>query len=117
MTEVHEIVGEGGKGGGGGGSAVEAPNSLRSSAVVKVVEIISEGEIEGICGGGAGVYINDTPLIAEDGVTYNFPRASWAFRNGLPSQDYLEGFPAVESEISVGTVVTIATPVVKYVTA
>ena len=117
MNEVFEIIGEGGKGGGGGAGAVEAANTLRSSAVVKVVEVVSEGEIEGICGGGQGVYINDTPLIADDGVTFNFPRAQWAFRTGLPSQTYLEGFPAVEAVVPVGTVVTVAAPVIKSVSA
>ena len=116
MTEELLLEGSGGKGGGSGKGATEEPNSLRSSAVVHVVEVISEGEIVGICGGAQGVYINDTPLQASD-ASYNFPRASWSYRVGLPNQDYMTGFSAVESEVSISSPVTIATPVSRTTSA
>jgi predicted phage tail protein len=105
-----EIIGAGGKGGGGGSGAVEAPNTLRSSAIVRIVEVLSEGEIEGICGGAQGIYINDTPLGNNDG-TFNFARTAWEYRVGLPSQDYMQGFPAVQAELTINTAVTAVTPV------
>ena len=99
----------GGKGGGGGSSraAQEADNNLRASAIVKVVEVVAEGQIEGICGGAQGIYINDTPLQNSDG-SWNFTSVQWDYRVGLPSQDYMPGFSSVESETSVASPVTIA---------
>lgn len=120
MSEVQRIFdvieGEKGKGGGGGRPAVEAPNTLASRAVVKVVEVVSEGEIEGLVGGARGIYINDTPLVNSDN-QYNFSRTSWDYRVGLPDQPYMTGFPSVEAEITVGSIVTGTTPIVRTVSA
>lgn len=110
LIAVSGSGGGGGKGssGGGGGTpraAVEAANTLQASAVVKVVEVLAEGQIEGLCGGAKGIYINDTPLQNSDG-SYNFTKVLWDYRVGLPSQDYMQGFSNVEAEISVATPVT-----------
>ena len=114
-----EISGSGGgKGGGGGRPAVEAPNTLRSSASVHIVEVISEGEIVGISGGAQGIYFNDTPLMRADGTTYNFNRAVWDYRVGLPSQPYMKGFSAAESVSTVNADVTILSgPITRTVLA
>ena len=51
------IQGEkGGKGGGGARTPVESPNSLRSASFARIIDVVSEGEIEGLflsrlCGG------------------------------------------------------------------
>jgi predicted phage tail protein len=106
---LRPISGAGGGGKGGGGhTPVEADNTLRSAAVARIVEVISEGPIEGLAGGAQGIYINDTPLLQADGTTYNFPRSQWDYRVGLPSQDYMPGFPNVQSETAVNTAVSIA---------
>jgi predicted phage tail protein len=108
---MKKITGSGGgKGGGAGRSAQEAANTLRSAATVRVVEVVSEGEIVGIAGGAKGIYINNTPLQASDD-SYNFPRAAWDYRVGLPNQDYMKGFSATQSEITIGTAITTSTPV------
>jgi len=110
MKQIEDIAGSGGGGGkgGGGGSraAQEAPNTLRSSASVSIVEVISEGEIVGICGGAQGIYLNDTPLMSSTGA-YNFARAAWDYRVGLPTQPYMKGFAAATAEITVGTPLSI----------
>lgn len=104
---VRPITGAGG-GKGGAHTPIDAANTLRSSAVARIVEVVSEGTIEGLAGGARGVYLNDVPLQNADGTT-NFPRSTWDYRVGLPSQDYMPGFPNVSSEFSVNTAVTIAT--------
>lgn len=115
--ELKEIIGAGGgKGGGGGRIAQEAENTLRSAATVRVVEVVSEGEIAGIAGGAQGIYINDTPLQNSD-TSYNFSRVQWDYRVGLPSQSYLQGFPAVEAETVINTPVTQVTPVTRTVSS
>lgn len=110
------IEGAGGKGGGGGRAAVEADNTLQSIPLVRVLELISEGEIEGVVGGLKGVYLNDTPVQNEDD-SYNFQNVSYAERFGLPSQPYMDGFPSAEAEVQVGVEVKASTPSVKTVSS
>jgi hypothetical protein len=95
----------GGKGGGSAHTPQEAQNTLRSSAIARIVEVVSEGPIEGLAGGARGIYINDTPFLNEDG-SGNFIRSTYDYRVGLPTQDYMPGFSAVETEIPVNTAVT-----------
>ncbi len=114
-TGAIYITGSKGKGG-SSHTAVEADNTLRSAAVVKVIEVISEGPIVGICGGARGILINSTPLMNADG-TYNFPRVGWDYRVGLPSQDYMPGFASASAEVSVNAPLTQATPVIRTTTS
>lgn len=116
MSDI--IKGAGGGGGkGGGGSAnvpVEAPDTLRSIQYAKVVDLISEGEIEGLVDGLKSVYLNDTPIQNENG-TLNFRGVTIDTRNGTQSQSYMAGFEGAEAETIVGTEVRFATPVVRSI--
>ncbi|KXU94158.1 phage tail protein [Caballeronia megalochromosomata] len=109
--------GGGGKGGGSGGSTapVEAPDSLRSIQYARVINLICEGEVEGIVGDAQGIYCDDTPSQNKDG-TWNFSGAAVEWRSGTASQQPITGFSATESESSVGVQVTAAAPVVRSVT-
>ncbi|MNJ19112.1 hypothetical protein D3C77_134300 [compost metagenome] len=102
MSEV--IVGRkgGGKGGGGGSAraAVEAPDSIRSRQHVRVLHVISEGEIEGVIDGGKGVFFDDVPLINDDG-SFNFSDVYIDWRIGTQWQPYIP-FSDLEAEQSVG---------------
>lgn len=113
-SEHKELKGAGGGKGGGGGarSAIEAPNTLRSAAVVRVLDVIGEGEIVGIPGGARGIYINGTPLVNSSGGS-NFPRSAWAYRVGLPDQPAMNGFGGVEAETMVGSPVIYGSPVTR----
>ena len=117
MTDqINKVIrgagGGGGKGGGGGHTPVEAPDSLRSKAYARILDLVSEGEIEGLADGMKSIYLNETPLQNEDG-TYNFNNTSVQFVPGTQGQGYLWGFPAVENETFVSTEVTKDTPVVR----
>lgn len=109
--------GGGGKGGGGGAArvAVEASDSLRSKAYAKVLDLVSEGEIEGLVDGLKSVYLNGTPIQNPDG-SYNFTGVELDTRNGTQSQAYMPGFSAVENELSVGLEVKATTSIVKTIT-
>ncbi|MGI4792894.1 MAG: TipJ family phage tail tip protein, partial [Janthinobacterium lividum] len=91
--------GGGGKGGSSGGAS-EAQNTLRSRAVVRVIDILSEGPIGGLVDGAKSIYFNNTPLMASDG-SYNFQGVTWEVRLGYPSQDAVAGYPASEITSSV----------------
>ena len=107
-------AGGGGKGGGGGGATI-ASDSLRSKAFARVLDLISEGEIEGLVDGAKSIYLDDTPLQNADG-TFNFRDASWESRNGTQTQSYIPGFPSVESTNTVGVEVKAAASVTRQFT-
>ena len=109
-TELKNITGAGGKGGRGGG-ATEAANTVKSKTLIRVLEVVSEGEIKGLVNGAQSIYFNNTPLQNVDG-SYNFQNVAWDQRTGLPSQPYMEGFPSAQAEYGVGTVVTNANPAI-----
>lgn len=109
--------GGGGKGGGGGGGgrvAQESPDSLRSIAYASVLDLVSEGEIEGLANGLQSVYFDGTPLQNENG-SFNFTGATVVATSGTQAQSYIQGFPAVESENGVGVQVEYATPITRQI--
>lgn len=118
MSTALMIRGSGGGGGkSGGGSShtpTEAPDSLRSRQYARVLDLVSEGEIEGLVGGLRGVYLDGTPVENSDG-SRNFTGVTIDWRNGTQAQSYLPGFPSVENEVAVSTQITVATPVVRQI--
>ena len=117
MTEVIIGAGGGGKGGGGASARVaqEAPDSLRSKAYARVVDLISEGEIEGLVDGLQSVYLDDTPIQNADGTT-NFSGVTLETRDGTQQQSYVPGFSSVENEVPVGVEIKASQPVVRSIT-
>ena len=81
----------GGKGGGGGGNArtpTEQDDSLQSVQFGSVLDLLSEGEIDGIENGNKGIYLQDTPVQDAAG-NNNFSGFTVATRNGTQSQSYI----------------------------
>ena len=106
--------GGGGKGGGGAQGGIEAPNTLQSKAVVRLLMAISEGVIGGLVNGGKSILFGETPLEADDG-TWNFRGVAWQILNGLPSQGSIPGFASATETTAVGIQVYSATPVIQTV--
>jgi predicted phage tail protein len=114
MTKIIKGAGGGGKGGDGEGrTPVESPDSLRSIQYANVIDLLSEGEIEGLVDGSRSIFFDDTPLQNADG-SFNFTGVTVQTRNGTQSQSYIPGFSAAEAENAVGIEVTQALPVVRY---
>jgi predicted phage tail protein len=111
------IIGAGGGKGGGGSARVaqEAPDSLRSKAYARVVDLVCEGEIEGLAAGLQSVYLDDTPIQNSDG-SYNFTGVTLDARTGTQQQSYIPGFSSVENEVSVGVECKFGQPVVRSIT-
>ena len=115
----QRIAGAGGGGGGkgGGGSTrvpEEDPDSLQSVQFAQVLEILSEGEIDGVEHGVKGVYLDGTPLQSAGG-TNNFTGYSITIRNGTQDQEYIPNTPGAETEISVGAAVTKTTSITRQI--
>ncbi len=117
MTDLIIGAGGGGKGGGGASARVaqEAPDSLRSKAYARVVDLISEGEIEGLVNGLQSVYLDDTPIQNADGTT-NFSGVTLETRDGTQQQSYVPGFSSVENEVPVGVEIKASQSVVRSIT-
>lgn len=97
--ETYPVIGGaggGGKGGGGGRAAVEDPDSLRSRAMVSVLDLLGEGEIGGLVNGAKSIFLDETVLQNEDG-SYNFSGVSWDERVGTQDQESMPNFSTVES--------------------
>jgi len=106
------------KGGGGGGSTrtpTEAGDNLNSTAYAKLIDLLCEGEIQGLRDGLKSIYLNNTPLQNPDN-TYNFQNVTVITRNGTQAQSYIPGFDDVSDEKGVGVTVQQATPVVRSIT-
>lgn len=93
---------------------VEAPDSLASIAYARVIDLISEGEIVGLKDGLKSVFLDETPMMNQDG-TLNFQGAKIWERTGSQDQSYIPGFPAVESELGVGVELKSEAPYVRSV--
>ena len=74
------------------------PNSLFSKSSVRLIDVISEGEIEGFVDSvlQKSVFLDDSPIKNADG-TDNFVYDSFDFHPGTQSQPYVRGFASSES--------------------
>lgn len=103
---VHN--GGGGKSAGGAvntRSPKESPNTLRSVATARVLDLLCEGPIRGLVNGAQSIFFDDTPLENSDG-SLNFQGVTWDTRLGYTDQDPMPGFDDVETEHSVETEIT-----------
>jgi predicted phage tail protein len=132
--------GGGGKGGGGGVSGASvAKDNLESKQFARVIDLLSEGEIEGFPsqrGYTVGttawynaalkdIYFNNTPVLREGAdpaatltrADLNFEYTTISFRLGTQNQTYLtEVGTSVQSEEPVNVKVTKASPVTRTIT-
>ncbi|PXY91436.1 TipJ family phage tail tip protein [Gilliamella apis] len=75
----------------------EQPDNLLSTAKLKALIALSEGEIKGGLT-AENIFIDNTPLANADG-SLNFKGVKWEFRNGSQTQDYIQGMPEVSNEL------------------
>ncbi|WP_099475588.1 host specificity protein J [Acinetobacter pittii] len=91
---------------------VISPDSAQSKTYIKVLYGLAEGEIEGLANGFQSLFLEETPLQNADG-SLNFENVKVDFRNGTNDQEYIEGFPAVESETAIDVELKSETPWVR----
>ncbi|MBC3948362.1 host specificity protein J [Pseudomonas folii] len=92
----------------------EAPDSLRSVAIAKMLIAVGEGEFEGIPT-ARDIYLDNTPLQDPQG-NMNFPNVNWEWRSGAVDQTYIQGIPSVENETTIGTELRSGIPWVRSIT-
>lgn len=105
-----------GKGGGKGHTPREAPDNLKSTQLLSVIDAISEGPIEGPVNGLHSVLVNQTPVVDRDGNT-NIHGVKVVYRVGEQEQTPLEGFESSGAETVLGVQVKYDNPVTRTITA
>jgi predicted phage tail protein len=114
---VVQGAGGGGGGKGGGGSThvpSEADDSLQSVQYATVLDLISEGEIQGIEDGVQGIYLDGTPVQSSGG-TDNFTGYTVVTRTGTQAQSYIPNTNGIESEQAVSVEITAAASVTRQI--
>ncbi|MFJ4130882.1 host specificity protein J [Pseudomonas cyclaminis] len=92
----------------------EAPDSLRSVAIAKMMIAIGEGEFEGTPA-ARDIFLDNTPLQDPQG-NMNFPNVKWEWRTGAVDQAYIQGIPSIENETTISTELRSGTPWVRAIT-
>lgn len=144
MTDDNKIIGAGGtpggKGGGvgGAGGASVPKDDLNSRQYARILELISEGEIEGFPAARnytkgtdsynkaalQDIYFDNTPIVNSSAVNpasptnseYNFKDVSTYLRYGTQNQTWITGFRASETPYNVNVKVTYSTSVTRTIT-
>jgi predicted phage tail protein len=117
----QRIAGAGGGGGGkgGGGSThtpTEADDTLQSVQFGTVLDLISEGEIQGLEDGNKSIFLQDTPVQNADG-SNNFSDFSVVTRTGTQTQTHISGdFGSSQSVQAVNAEVTFGSPITRSIT-
>ncbi|MBP5118868.1 DUF1983 domain-containing protein [Pseudomonas protegens] len=114
MGAVQNIEVHGAKGGEKKPKApIEAPDSLRSVAIAKMLIAVGEGEFEGVPT-ASDIYLDNTPLQDPQG-NMNFPNVKWEWRTGAVDQAYIQGIPSVENETTISTELRSGTPWIRAI--
>ncbi|MBY8946370.1 phage tail protein [Pseudomonas sp. SH10-3B] len=92
----------------------EAPDSLRSVAIAKMLIAVGEGEFDG-APTAKDIFLDNTPLQDPQG-NMNFPNVKWEWRSGAVDQSYIQGIPSVENETTISTELRSGTPWVRAIT-
>jgi predicted phage tail protein len=105
-------------GGAGGGSSddeartpVTAPDSIKSKALLSVLDLLGEGQIKGLVNGAESVFLDGTSLQNADGTT-NYNGFTYEFRDGRQDQTVIDGFPDISTPFNIGLKIVYATPYV-----
>ncbi|MEB1054089.1 phage attachment tail tip protein J [Citrobacter portucalensis] len=104
-----------GKGGGSSKTPHEAPDDLKSSQMLTVVDAICEGPIEGPVDGLKGVRINKTPVLDSDGNAM-VHGVTVVYRVGEDEQTEMEGFEDSGAETLLSVEVKKSEPVTRTIT-
>lgn len=94
-------------------TTTEAPDSLRSVAMYKILIAMGEGEFAGQPT-AQDIYLDNTPLQDPQG-NMNFPNVKWEYRSGSVEQGYIQGIPSIENETLLGIELRSGTPWVRAI--
>jgi predicted phage tail protein len=116
------VTGAGGSRGKGGGGAQLfqlalgiGQDALQSIQFATVLDLLSEGEIQGLDNGLKSVFLDNTPVVSSSGAN-NFTGYTTEFKTGTQAQTYIAGTQGIESETGVNVEATASTSVTRSIT-
>ena len=89
MNKNVVFAGSGGGGGSEGGHI--AANTLYNNSDLRVLDLISEGQIGGLVDGAKSIFFDNVPLQNASG-SFNYDNVEVDWVNGTPTQKILKGF-------------------------
>lgn len=92
----------------------EQADNLRSKSYARILDLLGEGEIEGLVDNLKSVYLDETPVQNQDG-TFNFQGVQMVTRTGTKTQDYIPGFVSTENAVNVGVEVKASQPITRTI--
>ncbi len=98
-------AGGGGKGPTGYKTPVESDDSLQSVQYASVLDLLSEGEIQGLDDGYKSIFLDGTP-IRDSSNNDNFSGYTVDTRNGTQAQLHISTLEGTQTEVSVNTQIT-----------
>lgn len=117
---MKRIIGAGGGSSSSSGESSSSPSTkedtLNSTQYATILDLISEGEIEGLKDGRESIFLDNTPLKNPDG-SYNFEDVDVETTKGKQDQDALDIGKEIADERTVGVEVTYDVPVVRTITS
>jgi hypothetical protein len=99
------VTGAGGSRGKGGGGIVQlfqialgiGQDALQSIQFASVLDLLSEGEIQGLDNGLKSVFLDNTPVVSSSGAN-NFSGYTAELKTGTQAQTYIAATQGIESE-------------------
>ena len=113
---MKRIIGAGGGGGESSSTPSTKKDTLNSTQYATILDLISEGEIQGLKDGHQSIFLDNTVLQNPDG-SYNFDGVGVETANGTQSQNALNITQDIADERVVGVEVTYDVPVVRTITS
>ncbi len=92
----------------------EASDTLRSTQVAEIVDLLGEGPIGGLVNGLKSIYLDGVPVENADG-SRNFQEFGYQLTLGGPTSEAEHAFADAQTEVGVGVTVLAAVPVVRTI--
>lgn len=99
----------------GASAPYEASDTLRSTQIAEIVDLLGEGPIGGLVNGLKSIYLDGVPVENADD-TRNFAEFGYSLTLGSATSEADHGFADVQTEVGVGVTVLHAVPVVRTIT-
>lgn len=74
--------------------------ALNSISIIKVVDALCEGPIEGIVGGADGIYLEETPITSNGTTNFNSNDVTYGFAQGTATQEIPLGLGGATSTVT-----------------
>jgi len=116
LSARARLIGAGGGGSSSSSSPTEEKDNLNSTQFTTVVDLLSEGEIQGLKNGSQSVYLDDTVLQNPDG-SYNFENITLDYVYGTQNQAALPSTEDIGDEKPVNVEVKNGVDIVRTITS